>query len=118
MSKKPIFGNSYVPPYAYDYNKLSWYERDLMTYMTYYKKMVDNPAKYFRHKQIVNFDIIHHECGGDKLKNSYKHYKTVKQEELKNYPKKEKKWSFICFFRNIKHDDLWVQRDLMLEYFF
>ena len=52
--------------------------------------MADNPTKYFRHKQIVNFDIIHHECGGDKLKNLYKH-KTVKQEELKNYPEKEKK---------------------------
>ena len=63
-----------------------------MTYFDYLdsKEMADNPTKYFRHKQIVNFDIIHHECGGDKLKNLYKH-KTVKQEELKNYPEKEKK---------------------------
>ena len=48
--------------------------------------MADNPTKYFLDKQIVNFDIIHHECCGDKLENSYKRYKTVKHEELKNYP--------------------------------
>ena len=53
--------------------------------------MADNPTKYFLDKQIVNFDIIHHECCGDKLENSYKRDKTVKHEELKNYPPPKKK---------------------------
>ena len=29
MSKRPVLGNSYVPPFPPDYNKLPWYERDL-----------------------------------------------------------------------------------------
>ena len=80
--------------------------------------MADNPTKYFLDKQIVNFDIIHHECCGDKLENSYKRYKTVKHEELKNYPPPPKNEALSGVCRNVKRDHLWVQRDLMLEYFF
>ena len=53
------------------------------------------PTKYFKDKQLVNFDIIHHECCGDKLQNSYKHYKTVKEEDFKNYPDEKKKKLFL-----------------------
>ena len=49
MSKRTNLGNSYVPPYAGDYNTLQWYEKNLMTYFDYinYKVMADNPTKYF-----------------------------------------------------------------------
>ena len=92
MSKGTIVGNSYVPPYAGDYNKLQWYEKDLMTYFDYinYNEMADILTKYFRDKRVVNFDIIYHECRGDKLDKSYKHYKTINQKELKNTLKMKK----------------------------
>lgn len=119
MSKGTIVGNSYVPPYAGDYNKLQWYEKDLMTYFDYinYNEMADILTKYFRDKRVVNFDIIYHECRGDKLDKSYKHYKTINQKELKKYPENEKNKVLSEGFRSIKRDDLWIQRDLMLEYF-
>ena len=99
MSKRPVLGNSYVPPFPPDYNKFPWYERDLVAYFNYldYKEMADNPTKYFKDKQLVNFDIIQHKCCSDKLQNSYKHYKTVKEEDFKNYPgKKKKKFFLVC----------------------
>ena len=119
MSKRTIIGNSYVQIFAMDYHKLPWYERDLMAYFDHldYKEMSDNPTKYFHDKKVINFDIIHHECRGDKLSNSYKHYKTVKANDLKNYPDKDKKETLSGVFRNVNRDDLWVQRDLMLDYF-
>ena len=118
-SKRTILENSYVPIFAKDYHKLPWYERDLMAYFDHldYKEMSDNPTKYFHDKKVINFDIIHHECRGDKLSNSYKHYKTVKANDLKNYPDKDKKETLSGVFRNVNRDDLWVQRDLMLDYF-
>ena len=90
-----------------------------MTYFDYinYKVMADNPTKYFCDKWVFNFDIINHKCHGDKLDNSYKHYKIINQKELKIFPENEKKEVLSGVFRNIKRDDLWVQRDLMLEYF-
>ena len=35
----------------------------------------------------------------------------------KNYPEKDKKETLSGGFTNIKRGDVWVQRDLMLEYF-
>ena len=124
MLKRSILENSYVPSYARDYDKLPWYKRDLIAYFNRldYKEMADNHTKYFRCKRVVNFDIIHFECRGDQLKYLYKHYKTVKQEELKNENnwkknKKEKNEALSGVFRKVKRADLWVQRNLMLEYF-
>ena len=119
MSERTFLGKSYIPTFAKDYHKLPWYERDLMAYFDHldYKQMSDNATKYFHDKQAINFDITHHECCGDKLDNSYKDYKTVKFDDLKNYPEKEKKETLSAIFRNAKRDDLWVQRDLMIDHF-
>ena len=53
--------------------------------------MSKNPDKYFENKKVVNFDIMHHECRGDPLQWFYKGYQTVKSEDLKKYPRVEKK---------------------------
>ena len=73
---------SYVPIYAGDYNNLKWYHKDLNTYFDYlnYKEMAENTTNYFHDKHVLNFDIIHHECCGDKLENSYKNYKTISEK--------------------------------------
>ena len=119
MSERTFLGKSYIPTFAVDYHKLPWYERDLMAYFDHldYKQTSDNATKYFHDKQAINFDITHHECHGDKLDNSYKDYKTVKFDDLKNYPEKEKKETLSAIFRNAKRDDLWVQRDLLIDHF-
>ena len=64
-----IYMNKYVLPYQQDFNKLPWYEKDFMTCIDWlkYKEMKDDPYKYFK-ACVINFDIIHHECRGDKLK--------------------------------------------------
>lgn len=118
MFKKQILGASYIPPYAEDYFKLPWYMRDLMAYFSHldYKEMSDNSTTYFRDKKVVNFDIIHHGYCGDKLENSYKNHKTVRENDLINCLEKEKQEALSGAFRNIKRDDLWLQRDLMIEY--
>ena len=42
--------------------------------------MAENTTNYFHDKHVLNFDIIHHECCGDKLENSYKNYKTISEK--------------------------------------
>ena len=81
-----------------------------------YKDMSDNPDSYFKNVQVVNFDIIHQECRGDKLKGTYKDYRTIKSEHLANYPKEEAKTVLSATFCN-KRDDLWVKRDLIIKHF-
>ena len=43
------------------------------------KDMSDDPDSYFKNVQVVNFDIIHHECPGDELKGTYKDYRTIEK---------------------------------------
>ena len=115
MQNPKFFGQKYVPEYARDYHSLPWYERDLMSYLDYlkYKDMSDNPDFYFENKKVKNFEIIHHQCKGDPLTKTEKEHKTV--FDFKNYPKDEKNKVLFPIFRN-KQDDLWVKRDLMIEY--
>ena len=53
--------------------------KDFISYIDWlkYKQMLNNPDDYFsKKKKVMNFDIIHHECRGDPLKQSYKEHKT------------------------------------------
>ena len=64
-----IVANKYVPTYLEDYYKLPWHERDMMSYIDHinYRTMRDDPHQYFDSVKVANFDIIHHECRGNKL---------------------------------------------------
>ena len=50
--------------------------------------------------RIINFDIIHHECRGQLLKNSYKYYQTLKENKLSKYQEQPKKSLLDAAFRN------------------
>lgn len=71
-----------------------------MGYFDYldYSDMSKDSTKYFEKKKVINFDIIHYGCRGDPLKGTYEEYQTVKTNDLKKYPKLEKKRSSLgCF---------------------
>ena len=65
--------NKHVPACQEDYSKLPTFIDHIK-----HKSMRDNPDSYFKNIGIVNFDIINHECRGDKLIGTYKDYKTIK----------------------------------------
>ena len=100
MSK--LFESKYVPKNQQDYFKLPWYERDLINYFDHlkFKDVSDNPDNYFKNVQVVDFEIIHRECRGNKLQNTYKNCKTNESKHLDNYPKKEAKSILSAVFHN------------------
>ena len=65
----------------------------------------------------VNFDIIHHECRGDALEGLYKNYQTVGNNDLKNYPEKEKKETVKGLIRNYNRKDLFIEKKVLNKYF-
>ena len=79
--------------------------------------MMENPTSYFFQKKVTNFDIVHHKCRGEPLEDSYKNYKTIKNDDFKNFRKNDKEKVLPEVFRNIKREDLWIKRDLMIDYF-
>ena len=56
---------------------------------------MENPDQSFRKTKIVNFDIIHHECRGDKLEKSYEYYQTVLKVNFNKYKKEMKKRYYL-----------------------
>ena len=105
MSK--FCSSGYFPRHQKDYSDFPWYERDRVSYIDHlkYREMRDESNHYFQNVRVVNFGIINHGCCGDKLQGTYKDYKTIKNENLTNYPKEEAKVVFSAAFRN-KRDDL------------
>ena len=43
---------------------------------------MQNPDSYFENAYITNFDLIHHQCRGDKLTHDKKYYETLFNERL------------------------------------
>ena len=47
-----------------------------------FKKILDDPDYHFQNSCITNFDLIHHECRGDELSYSRKHYETISKKSI------------------------------------
>ena len=50
-----------------------------------YDNFVKDMESHFSRIKIVNFDIIHHECHGDKLQNPRQYYETICNKEFEKY---------------------------------
>ena len=90
-----------------------------MGYFDYldYQDMSKQPTKYTEQKKVINFDIIHHESRGDPLQGSYKGYQTVRSKDLEKYPTPEKKKAISGLVRNIKRNDLYVDKNVIENHF-
>ena len=85
MSRK--VDNKYITPY--ENLDIPWYECDgIRTYID--QEFMEGLDKHFTDVKIIIFDIIHHECSGKPLDKSLKHYKTIRNEDLKSYLKNDK----------------------------
>ena len=94
MSKRAV--NKFVPNYFPE--DLKWFERDgLLTYVDQikYSEFSSDPDKYLKQAEVVNFDMIHARCRGDKQYLTDKYYQTVVSDDVKNMPQKDKKKPFL-----------------------
>ena len=78
--------NSYIPKKR-EKKKYEWCEHDLMTYIDNLKheQFVEDMDSHFSRVKISNFDLIHHQCCGDKLQNSRRHCETIFDSDFKDY---------------------------------
>ena len=48
-----------------------------------FNEIVNDPDYHFDNCFITNFDLIHHQCRGDELSYSKKHYETISNKKIK-----------------------------------
>ena len=108
---------SYIPRYVKD--NLKWYEKEgLITYFDQlkYKEFKKDRDAYINETKITNFDIIHHECRGDKLEKTIKEHNTIKKEKLKQLPPSEKYAAVAACFRS-SNKNIVVEESVAKEHF-
>ena len=110
MSEK-IYVNNYIPYYP-----ANNYTLDDTLLRNKYDKIKNDKKNYFIKAKVINFDIINHECRGDPLEYSVKHYQTIYQEDLQ-CAKKEDVNEFIGEGIKSKREDLHVHNEVLNEHF-
>ena len=82
-----------------------------------YDEIIENLEYHFQNCYITNFDKIHHECRGDKLHFSKKHYETIFYNQLKENIDEENQEKFISSAIRSKREDLNFEKKVILEHF-
>ena len=57
-----------------------------------YDRFVNYVNSHFSSAKVINFNIIHHQCRGDKLENLQQYYETICNKGFENYE---------CHFQNL-----------------
>ena len=82
-----------------------------------YEKIINDPSYHFENAYVINFDIIHHECRGDKLENSKEYYRTIQTESLNNEIKKENKTEFVACAIECERKDVFLTKEVLKDHF-
>ena len=111
MSEKyPV--NNYVPTVVNDVHDLhTRFNKDK------YDEIISDFDYHFSNCFITNFDLIHNECRGDKLKYSRKFYETVFSDCLKKNLREKDRRNFCASAIKSERKDLYLEKKVINEHF-
>ena len=110
MSKYPVM--SYVPKKVdcvYDLHTRLNYETN--------KEILNDLDGHFKRCYITNFDLIHHNCRGDKLNFSKRFYQTVDSKELRENLNFEQQINFVEAGIKSERDDIYFEKKIYKDHF-
>ena len=82
MNCKKYPTNNYIPTRPKLLNDHDRFDLDAWLQQMTFNKIMQNPDSHFENAYITNFDLIHHQCRGDKLTHDKKYYETLFNERL------------------------------------
>ena len=82
-----------------------------------YDEIIENLEFHFQNCYITNFDKIHHECRGDELCYSKRHYETIFYNKLKENIDEQNREKFISSAIRSKREDINFEKKVILEHF-
>lgn len=110
MSQYPV--NSYVPKkvdFVYDlHSRLNQMK---------YDEILNDVDGYFKNCYITNFDLINHNCRGDKLNYSRKFYQTIFENDLNENLNLENKYNFCSSAIKSERKDLFLEKKVYNNHF-
>ena len=82
-----------------------------------YDEIIENLEYHFQNCYITNFDKIHHECRGDELCFSERHYETIFYDRLKQNIDEQNREKFISSAIRSERKDINFEKKVILEHF-
>ena len=72
---------------------------------------------HFKNCYVINFDLIHHECRGDKLNHSRNFYQTIFYNQMKKHLSEEDQKKFIWSAIKAEREDVNYEKKVITEHF-
>ena len=110
MSGYPV--NSYIPRKIHCVHDLDSRLNDMK-----YKEILNDVDGYFKRCYVTNFDLINHQCRGDKLNFSKKFYETIFSKELRENLNDFDQNNFIASGIKSERSDLYFEKKIYLDHF-
>ena len=118
VSDRKILKNSYVPTRAKIYNKHDKGDLDTRFQQVDYDEIISNSDEYFEKVTITNFDLIHHQCRGDKPLHDRKYYKTLFKKTVAHELNKQlHRDIFLSSAQRCKRKDVYFEKGLQKDHF-
>ena len=78
-----------------------------------FNEIMKNPDSHFENAYITNFDLIHHQCRGDKLTHDKKYYETLFNERLNSQIiNVNDKGNFVSAAINCERKDVYIETEI------
>ena len=110
-TKYPV--NSYVPTKVTETDK----DLDLKLKEMKYNDIVKDCDFHFENCYITNFDLIHHECRGDKLQFNRKFYETIFYDSVKKNLDEINQEKFLSSAIKSERSNVNIEKKLIIEHF-
>ena len=83
-----------------------------------FNEIVNDPDHHFENCYITNFDLIHHQCRGDELSYSKKHYETISNKKIKEEIVSEDVQNrFVSSAIKSERKDVIIEKQIFKEHF-
>lgn len=120
MNKSRYFVTNYIPynPDCQIDNAKFARDLDYVLKKDKYERIMNNLSYHFENSFVTNFNIIHHESRGDKLKHSKEYYKTICSKKLNEHIKQnEQKINFVESAIDCERKDVFLNRKVVISHF-
>ena len=110
--------NSYILTRSKLLNEHDKFDLDVQLQQMAFNEIIQNPDNYFENVFITNFDLIHNQCRGDKLKHDRKYYETLFKEKL-NFEINDinQRDCFVSATINSERKDVYIEKKIYKNQF-
>ena len=121
MNSKKYAVQNYVPinPTKTLKNSMETYnDLDLTLKQMAFNEIVNDPDYHFENCYITNFDLINHQCRGDVLSYSRKHYETISNKKIKEeIVSEDVRNRFVSSAVRSERKDMVIEKQIFKEHF-